>query len=162
MKKCLLLIIMLLPSLEMMAQSLVGSWEESWKEKGNNKEMSSLAFKQNGIMSLHIFSEKKENDGNLTSMTISIPGTYTRAGQLVYIKFDTNKLTVDYDDKKMNEGKYSKEERAAAIIVIEQYRRNLSVFWPQTSTMKIISITAKDLVVDLIDEERRYKRVANH
>ena len=46
MKKCLLVIIMVLMSLEMMAQSLVGSWEE----RKNKKVVSSLVFDTKGTM----------------------------------------------------------------------------------------------------------------
>ena len=46
MKKCLLVIIMVLLSLEMMAQSLVGSWEE----RKNKKVVSSLVFDTKGTM----------------------------------------------------------------------------------------------------------------
>ena len=156
MKKCLLLIIVLLPSLRMAAQNLSGSWEE----KENSKALSSLIFKQNGTMSLHIFIEKAQDDGTLISGTLSVPGSYTRAGQMVYIRFASNKLTINYDDKRMQ--KISEEERAAALYAIELYRQSFSANWPQSATMRIKSITAKEMVVELLGQDRKYRRVASH
>jgi len=156
MKKNILLIIMLLPSLEMMAQSLVGSWEE----RINNKVVSSLVFDPKGTMACYFYNEKPDENGVMRSMTFCMPGTYTRAGQMVHIKFLRHKITMSLDDKTMQG--MDEEQRALALYTVEQYRLAYAKSLPETSTSKIKSITAKDLTFELLGTERKYKKVASH
>ena len=111
-------------------------------------------------MACYFYNEKPDENGVMRSMTFCMPGTYTRAGQMVHIKFLRHKITMSLDDKTMQG--MDEEQRVLALYTVEQYRQAYAKSLPETSTSKIKSITAKDLTFELLGTERKYKKVASH
>ena len=108
MKRITILCIMLLLAVLVTAQSLVGAWQLTTENK-DGSATSSYVFNQRHEIT-YIMNFSFPSNGNTVFGTLTFSGSYTRAGQIINMKFDMRKSTLTIDDIKGPNGRLSDSE----------------------------------------------------
>lgn len=163
MKKITLLCLMLSLTVLSTAQSLVGAWQ-STTESNDGSSTSSYVFNHRHEIT-YLMNFSFPSNGNTIYGTLTFSGTYTRAGQILNMKFDMKKATLTIDDVKGPNGRLSASEiqkiKTEIAVVMEQYRQMMASSMPESVTAKIKRITANELVFENNGKEEILKRVAD-
>lgn len=163
-KKIFILVILLSSVLATTAQGLLGSWQMV-VDSPKGKNIYTYVFNQRNRMS-YIYSLEQNQEGVISRATVTMPGSFTRAGELLQIEIDKPRFSINIDYIKFVDNRYSDEEkeeiRSTTILGLEYLRQMFVSTMPDVLMSDIKSLSTKELVLVIKGNEQKFKRVASH
>ena len=162
-----MLALLLTVAVGMQAQSLVGSWKTTEKVEGGVVDMYFVFGESTLTMNLKMTYPNAEL--GTIYMSVKLPGSYSRKGNLLNINMRKKDATIDIDRIEFNSMidavlKQQPELKKQLMEEMEKEmakdKNNIISDFPDKETMKIKTLTDTRLVLDNGDEDKTFTKVA--
>ena len=159
--------LMLMAAVGMQAQSLIGTWKTVITEDGEKMDMYFI-FSQRTVTIKGVVTQADPEVGTIT-VSVTVPGTYTRSGNTLSIKLNGEQATINIDKMDLN------EEMTKALKEMPELKKMLTEGLEKTMSdgkdelvkdlsslageVEIESLTATELILVEDDEKVTFTRV---